>query len=195
LEIAGYSDYLHPLPNDLLIGVGKDAIPDASGDLGRGAWYQGVKLALFDVSDPENPRELDSKIFGQRGSTTPVLNNHRGFTYLPPAPGRPARIAFGIDIYDGFRTPPTQVLPRTFHDWMTSGLYTFEVDVESANPQLDQVGTMIVETANPDPAFGFQRPKARDDRAVLVGDAVFYVHGDDVFAGEWQSVETFSGPH
>jgi uncharacterized secreted protein with C-terminal beta-propeller domain len=47
LEIPGYSDYLHPIGNDLLLGIGKDAIVGASGT----SWYQGVKVSLFDVAD------------------------------------------------------------------------------------------------------------------------------------------------
>ncbi|MDI6884716.1 MAG: beta-propeller domain-containing protein, partial [Hadesarchaea archaeon] len=52
LKIPGYSDYLHPYDETHLIGVGKDTV-----DMGSFAWYQGIKIALFDVSDPENPRE------------------------------------------------------------------------------------------------------------------------------------------
>ncbi|MCP4692304.1 MAG: hypothetical protein GY859_29940, partial [Desulfobacterales bacterium] len=48
LHIDGYSDYLHPIGETLLLGIGKDAVPDdGSNDFGgRGAWYQGVKLSL-----------------------------------------------------------------------------------------------------------------------------------------------------
>lgn len=57
LQVSGYSDYLFPLTDTLLLGVGKDAVSDNSAGDGRFAWYQGVKLALIDVSNPAQPRE------------------------------------------------------------------------------------------------------------------------------------------
>ncbi len=47
LKIPGYSAYLHPVGEGLLLGVGQDA--DASGQT------QGLQASLFDVSDPAEP--------------------------------------------------------------------------------------------------------------------------------------------
>ena len=52
LKIPGYSDYLHPYDETHLIGVGKEAVDSNQGDF---AWYQGLKLSLFDVSNVNNP--------------------------------------------------------------------------------------------------------------------------------------------
>jgi hypothetical protein len=62
LEVPGFSDYLYPLRNGLLLGVGKDATAQGL--------VQGVKLGLFDVSNPAAPRELATKLYGGRGSRT-----------------------------------------------------------------------------------------------------------------------------
>ena len=53
LKIPGYSDYLHPYDDTHLIGVGKEAVEVDGGNF---AYYQGLKLALFDVSNVNNPR-------------------------------------------------------------------------------------------------------------------------------------------
>ncbi|MFQ5884634.1 MAG: beta-propeller domain-containing protein, partial [Thermoplasmata archaeon] len=45
LKIPGYSDYLHPYDENHIIGLGKD-----THDMGDFAWFQGVKLSLFDVT-------------------------------------------------------------------------------------------------------------------------------------------------
>ncbi len=77
LKIPGYSDYLHPYDETHLIGVGKD-----TADSGWGfAWNQGVKIALFDVSDPENPIELSKYIVGQMGTESLALHDHRAFLF------------------------------------------------------------------------------------------------------------------
>lgn len=52
LKITGYSGYLHPYDETHLIGIGMEAT-----EQGR---VQGVKVSLFDVSDYENPKEIDS---------------------------------------------------------------------------------------------------------------------------------------
>lgn len=62
LEVPGFSDWLFPLDNGLLFGVGKDA--DANGR------QLGLKLALFDVRNPAAPALLDSRTLGARGSTS-----------------------------------------------------------------------------------------------------------------------------
>jgi hypothetical protein len=51
VDLLGYSAYLHPLGNGLLLGVGQDATSDG----GR----TGLLMSLFDVSNPAAPRLLD----------------------------------------------------------------------------------------------------------------------------------------
>ena len=78
LKIPGYSDYLHPYDENHLIGLGKETVESETGDF---AWYQGVKLSLFDVSDVSNPRELAKVEIGDRGTDSFALNDHRAFLF------------------------------------------------------------------------------------------------------------------
>ena len=78
LKIPGYSDYLHPYDENHLIGVGKEAVEAESGDF---AWYQGIKIALFDVTNVSNPVQLANYPIGDRGSDSPVLSNHKAFLF------------------------------------------------------------------------------------------------------------------
>jgi len=78
LKIPGYSDYLHPYDEDHLIGIGKETVEAEEGDF---AWYQGVKISLFDVSDVENPRELSKLEIGDRGTDTPALYDHKAVLF------------------------------------------------------------------------------------------------------------------
>lgn len=59
LKIPGFSNYLHPYGEGLLIGVGQDGT-DAR------ATNQ-VKISLFDVSDKENPKEISKLVYGKSG--------------------------------------------------------------------------------------------------------------------------------
>lgn len=76
LKITGYSGYLHPYDEDHLIGIGKETTEE-----GEFAWYQGVKISLFDVSDVNKPEEIDKVIIGHRGTDSPVLWDHKAFLF------------------------------------------------------------------------------------------------------------------
>ncbi len=77
LKIPGFSSYLHPYSETVLIGVGKEA--EDKGELG--VETKGVKVSLFDVADPKAPKEIKSLTFGGRGSDTPVLYDHKAFLF------------------------------------------------------------------------------------------------------------------
>jgi len=86
LKIPGYSDYLHPYDENHLIGFGKDTIEienkNAQGEVvSTQAYYQGMKLALFDVSDVHNPQELYKEIIGDRGTESELLRNHKALLF------------------------------------------------------------------------------------------------------------------
>ena len=76
LKVTGYSDYLHPYDENHLIGIGKETT-----DAGDFAWYQGIKISLFDVTDVSNPREISKVEIGDRGSDSPVLWDHKAFLF------------------------------------------------------------------------------------------------------------------
>lgn len=63
LKIPGFSSYLHPLDDNHILGVGTE--------------NNQVKLSLFDVSDPQDPRELSK--YNLDEYWTEVSNNHRAF--------------------------------------------------------------------------------------------------------------------
>jgi uncharacterized secreted protein with C-terminal beta-propeller domain len=76
LKIPGYSDYLHPYDENHLIGFGKDAVEQKDR-----AYYQGMKVALFDVSDVEHPVEKFTEIIGDRGTESELLHNHKALLF------------------------------------------------------------------------------------------------------------------
>jgi hypothetical protein len=74
LKITGYSAYLHPVDDDLLIGVGQDASEE-----GR---RLGSQVSLFDVSNPAAPRLLQKHPLGEGSSS--VEFDHHAFLYWAP---------------------------------------------------------------------------------------------------------------
>lgn len=78
LKIPGYSDYLHPYDETHLIGVGKEAVDAQQGDF---AWYQGLKLSLFDVSNVNSPVQLANYVIGDRGTDSAALTDPKAFLF------------------------------------------------------------------------------------------------------------------
>jgi uncharacterized secreted protein with C-terminal beta-propeller domain len=79
LKVTGYSNYLHPYDENHIIGIGKEAVAAEGEDF---AWYQGIKIALFDVSDVSNPKEIGNPyVIGERGTDSPVLWDHKAFLF------------------------------------------------------------------------------------------------------------------
>ncbi len=87
LKIPGYSEYLHPYDETHIIGIGKEVDPSIDADKVHtpGAIYYtailGLKLALFDVSDIENPVEEAKIVIGDRGTDSPALYDHKAFLF------------------------------------------------------------------------------------------------------------------
>lgn len=57
LKIPGFSEYLHPYGNGLMLGIGCETVENA-----KRATRDMVKLSMFDISNPENVLEKDKTI-------------------------------------------------------------------------------------------------------------------------------------
>jgi inhibitor of cysteine peptidase len=77
LKVPGFSQYLHPYDDNTLIGFGKDTSTTESG----GVMTEGLKLSLFDVSDVNNLREINSVTIGDRGANSVALYDHKAFLF------------------------------------------------------------------------------------------------------------------
>ena len=85
VKIDGFSTLLIPAGDGRLLGIGH-----ATGDNGYGGEYDsGLKLALFDISDPSEPKVLDSKEFKDMSSIAQydhhalMVNNDAGYFAIP----------------------------------------------------------------------------------------------------------------
>lgn len=74
LKILGYSAYLHPIGEGLLLGIGQDA--DEQGRTG------GAQVSVFDVSDLANPTRIHQLTL--EDSFSEVEWDHRAFLYWAP---------------------------------------------------------------------------------------------------------------
>jgi uncharacterized secreted protein with C-terminal beta-propeller domain len=83
LKIPGYSGYLHPIGENLLLGVGQSGV-DAGNSPSQPvrAGQVGVQFSLFDISDPASPRRIDTQTYG--GGAAAAEFDPKAFLYWQP---------------------------------------------------------------------------------------------------------------
>ena len=74
LKITGYSAYLHPLGDSLLLGIGQEATLEGQ--------RLGTQVSLFDIADLEDPQRIDQ--WTLPGGNSQVEFNALAFLYWPP---------------------------------------------------------------------------------------------------------------
>jgi uncharacterized secreted protein with C-terminal beta-propeller domain len=124
LKITGYSNYLHPYDENHIIGIGKEAVAAEEGDF---AWYQGIKIALFDVSDVNNPVEISKYEIGDRGTDSPVLWDHKAFLFDK------SRNLLVIPVLEAKINPtqyPEGVPPSAYGEYVWQGAYVFDISLD-----------------------------------------------------------------
>ncbi len=172
LQVSGYSDYLFPLSETLLLGVGKEAISEAGGGDGRFAWYQGVKLSLIDLTDPSRPREAARSVIGKRGTDATVLHNHHGIAIATS--GSKVRVGLPVNLHDTAPQPMTGAA-NDYYRFTRSELQKFDIDLGQ-------------KSLSPRPALPSSLAAERDisnDRSVLWNDQVHYYQDGVWRSGAW----------
>lgn len=169
LHVDGYSDYLFPLSESLLLGVGKDAYVDGTAGDGRAAWYQGVKVSLIDVSDPSKPTEAARSVIGKRGTDAAVLRDPHAIAIQTSATG--VRLSLPVSLNDT-ALAGAKGFPTDYYQFTRVELQKFEVNLSTraltSRPALPSNPTGQRDISN--------------DRSLLWNDQVHYLHD-----GVWQS--------
>lgn len=70
LKVPGFSNYLHPFGDGLLLGFGQNS-DEESGEI------QGLKLSMFDTSDPAAVAEKHSELLGKKYMWSNAIGNHK----------------------------------------------------------------------------------------------------------------------
>ena len=132
LKIPGYSDYLHPYDENHIIGFGKDSIELSNeGSWGNNksttAYYQGMKIALFDVSDVTKPKEKFKEIIGDRGTDSELLNNHKALLFSKEK----ELMAFPVTVMEiENRENVTSGNMPAYGSFSFQGAYIYNIDLE-----------------------------------------------------------------
>jgi uncharacterized secreted protein with C-terminal beta-propeller domain len=176
LKIPGYSDYLHPYDATHIIGVGKET---GTNDWG-GVSTKGIKLALFDVSDVEHPKQIDKVEIGDAGSDSAALSDHKAFLFskeknLLVIPARVVKNQAGsTDQYDGSR-------PTIWY-----GAYVFGLTPETG---FDLKGTIQHGTDNSS-YYWYGSSQADVKRSLWIDNVLYTLSSQKILANSLSDINT-----
>jgi uncharacterized secreted protein with C-terminal beta-propeller domain len=159
LVIPGYSAYLHPVGEGKLLGVGQDASPEGM--------RLGAQVSLFDVSNPNDPKQL-SKI-REENASSPVEYDHHAFLYWE----RSSLAVVPLESYG-------QVSPNRGTVEQRSAAVGYRIDGNS----LREIGRAS-HSNHVDPNSGF----ASIQRSIVIGDTLFTLSAAGLMSSD---IDTFA---
>ena len=166
LKIPGYSKYLHPYDETHLIGIGEDTKVVNYG-YGDQVVTDGMKMALFDVTDPNNPVEMYNVKIGEKGTYSEILNNHKALLFSKEK----NIIAFPISITENDYNV-------TFQGAIVYGISLdkgFELKTKISNSQSDM-----------DKYYG----RSTVQRIIYIGDTLYTLSSNLIKATDMSTMET-----
>jgi uncharacterized secreted protein with C-terminal beta-propeller domain len=181
LKVNGYSDYLYPLPNGNLIGVGKDTVQSSTGNF---SYYLGLKLSLFQVLKNGTSSDVSDYFIGDRGTDSPVLTNHLAFTF--DSSTNVMVIPVTLALVSGNQTADSNSPPPYGND-VWQGVYVFNVTTS---------GFTLLGRASQYPAsqnYGDSpNNNLQIDRSVIIGNYLYTISQSEVMVSNLSTFSTVS---
>jgi uncharacterized secreted protein with C-terminal beta-propeller domain len=177
LKIPGYSNYLHPLDETHILGIGKDAEVSKNDT----AYYLGMKLAIFDVSDVENPKQIHSLVVGDRGTDSFALQDHKAFLY----DAEKELLVLPIYLYEVDESQTTQPEWETWPAYGTptfQGAFAWHVTLENGFEEIGKV-THIDEEIDLKSGYYYDY-SYQVKRSLLIGDVLYTLSDKRLMAND-----------
>ena len=162
LEVTGFSDFLHPVNDELLLGLGQDE---------NGL----VKLELFNVASIDNPVSLTALSIGEGSSWvhSPARYNRHAFTYQQVN-----------DSQDRFTIPITMSSNTPVGYTQENRLYMFNLFNKDVSD-----GASIMNSGYLSGGINNWWSNNDRQRSFIHNDTVFYINDQDVIPSFWQYPE------
>lgn len=162
LKIPGFSNYLHPLDEGHLIGLGYETTAKKNPAGGEPIIQTGgMKLSLFDVTDFANPKEMDTEIIGGQGTYSPAQHDHHAMFI------HPEKHLYGF---------PVSIWKETgadgYIDYERGGAMLFEITVEDG---IRQVADLTAGNQN-----DYSEWEKEVQRLLYSGDALYTVAAKEI---------------
>ena len=168
LKIPGFSNYLHPVSDTHLLGIGMDVVDiyqkDSTGkEVVIGQKQGGIKISLFDVSDMGKPKEVSQYILGNSGSYAEALSNHKAIMF--------------DDANSNF----------AFDAWLTSDpvSYVSQQEVAILSYANHEITLKSILVSKQPEIYGSDVPSF--SRVIYIGDVLYYIQGSKITSYDYNN--------
>ncbi|MFA5635635.1 MAG: beta-propeller domain-containing protein, partial [Anaerovoracaceae bacterium] len=170
LKMPGFSNYLHPIGDDLILGIGMETRElierDSTGkETVVGFRQGGLKISLFDVADMGKPKEVTNLVIGESGSYSEALYNHKAVM---------VDAASQQIVFDAFIAKEK--------DWNNSNQGALVISYKGKD--INRKGFLKYEEPE---VYGKYIPYGR--RAAYIGDTLYYIQDGIINAFDYNSLE------
>ncbi|WP_170289720.1 beta-propeller domain-containing protein [Cytobacillus depressus] len=174
LKIPGFSNYLHPIDDNHLLGFGYDTKVLS----GKGAGNQpiiltdGVKLSIFDVTDMKNPQEKFTEIIGGRGTYSPLNYDHKAMLFDK----KNHLFAFPISVYQNSKKSEFESI------YEFQGAYVYNIDLQSGF-------SLKAKITHQDPKAPYEEWENNIQRLMYIGDSLYATSPEKISSYERHSLK------
>lgn len=163
LKIPGFSNYLHPLDENHLIGIGYDTETKVDSYSKQPfTTTTGIKVSLFDITDYSNPKEQDTVVIGGRGTYSEVEHNHK--------------VLFRNEQYNYFGFPVSIYEPKGEYEvkYKGAGALVYEITAENG---IQLKGDLVTPAKEGEE---YENWEAMITRLLYIDDALYTVSRNEV---------------
>lgn len=171
LKIPGFSNYLHPLGEDHLIGFGYDTkLEPVKGGEPR-VVTGGMKISLFDITDFSDPIEKDTEIIGGAGTYSTLQYDHKAlFTHADKN-----LYGFPVSVFSG--------TDSDFVEFEGAGAMIYTITPEG----IEETANLLAGTES-----GIENWETSIQRILYIGDSLYTVSPSELKS---YSLENFNLKH
>lgn len=181
LKIPGFSQYLHPIGDDLVVGIGRATAENIRRDeegneVVTSIRATGIKLSLFNVKNPKEPKEINHIIIGDDYAYSTALQDHTAVMVDKK------RQLLAIPVYlrfDGLKKITDTVSAESF-----IGAYVFGIENGKlvGKAKLGQVDRTTGKYQVNGRYYG-----SEDGRVCYIDNKMYYIYGDQINAYDLES--------
>ena len=175
LKITGVSQYIHPVNDTHIIGIGKEATEQG--------FFQGLKMSLFDVSDVANPKEVSKFVIGDRGTESQVLYDHKAFLYSQEK----NLLVLPVMIAEIDRSKYPEDATWAYGEPKWQGAYVFNIGEAGF-----KVAGRVTHATNETDNYRFYYGEYTVSRSLYIGDALYTMSGKLLKANSLDTMEEIS---
>lgn len=194
LKIPGYSSYLHEYDENHIIGIGQDTTEvydkDAAGNIINTRYViNGMKMAIFDVTDVNKPIQQFSTKLGDRSTYSDVLYNHKAFLFSKDK----NLLAIPVDIYKDNVSIQTNLSRDEGISYSQSnhfqGLLVYNIDLEKGFTEKGRIthyDSEKVESKYPYYEYNYLN---NIKRGLFIGDTLYTVSENKIKANDLNTLK------